>query len=503
MKHISIKSAMLLSFVLSGCANFTSPIARPLLAAGYPNTSGSHQFFDEGQFEQIDLVATLDPDKRRFTHLPPDPVTAVSTTDTGKIENARIELERAFRAFYTYGPIIEERRSRVQDRVLAASEQRCNTYKNYLKRIETAQGGTTGILTTVFGGAGAIATHVKTVRALAGLAGISSGVGAELQQEVFSNVASQVIVPGIDLARLDLRKEMLQKRTQPIAFYTVEAALVDTARYHGACSMNAGLERAGKAVNEISNPGLRALNATLGQLNLAQKLAKRMNDETVVITETDLRIADGFTVAGLGAKGSSSALGFADVADTRYLDRYLLSIREAGDSLSALKNLVAVKIEDNRAAGAKNNNFEAEVASGNCTAAQLSNLEELCKANVQLKKLLSETDPAPTFKTMASTLAGMPTANARETLAKKDAEMKVLEAKLHEAAGTNNELKARHSLRDKRLQYAKDFIPSELVFETIAMSVITARKAIAANGASEVGKAIAEINTQIGELAKQ
>jgi len=358
-------------FVLGGCGT-TQPIVGPLLSTGYTNTSGAHQFFDEDTFEKIDLPTLLDPERKR------------QQLDVGSSE-----LERAFRAFHMYGSNPEERRSRVQDRVLAASEQRCNTYKNYLKRVESTQSTMAGIATTILGGAGAIASQASAARALAGLAGISSGIGAELKQGYFANIASQVIVPGIDLARQDLRREMLTRRSQPITFYTVEAALADGARYHGACSINTGLDRAGIAVREVSNPGLRNLSLTLGQLNLSHKLARQLVDETVSVNERDIRLADGdITYGTVQAQAFTSSPASFELDAVGYVDKYLRSIDEMASTITALEQSIRHQRDDNaKRAAAAAPGFDAAVSSDKCGALTAGRTE--CESNVAFREILA------------------------------------------------------------------------------------------------------------------
>jgi len=57
-------------------------------------------------------------------------------------------------------------RSQIQDRLIAASNQRCNLYKVYLKRVSTEQNSIFGTLTTVLAGAGSIVTNTTTARTL-------------------------------------------------------------------------------------------------------------------------------------------------------------------------------------------------------------------------------------------------------------------------------------------------------------------------------------------------
>lgn len=155
------------------------------------------------------------------------------------------------------------RRDRVQDRLLAASEERCNVYKIYLKNFDTETKSIFGVFSTVFAGAGAIATGQLNTRALSGLAAITSGSGAEITSAVFSNVATHLLIPGIDSRREEIHKEIEIKRGRLDEKYTMEAALLDAARYHGACTLDTGLRSASDSISEVNNVGVRRMNEVL------------------------------------------------------------------------------------------------------------------------------------------------------------------------------------------------------------------------------------------------
>lgn len=173
-------------------------------------------------------------------------------------------VDEGLKAFYKDSSTSwEVRRDRIQDRLLAASEERCNTYKIYLKNIDSETKSIFGVATVILAGAGAIATGPVNSRALAGLAGITSGAGAEMTSAVFSNVATHVLIPGIDARRDEIRKDIETKRTRMGEQYTMEAALLDAARYHGACTLDTGLRAASDSVNEVQNVGVKRLNDVL------------------------------------------------------------------------------------------------------------------------------------------------------------------------------------------------------------------------------------------------
>jgi len=179
------------------------------------------------------------------------------------------------------------RRNSIQDELMMRSETRCNIYKNYLKRVETTQSTYTGILTTILGGVGALTKDLGRAQLQSGLAAISSGIGAELKQGFFSDVAVAVLIPGIDEKRLQIRTRIQKVRsaTPSIQHYTIEAALRDIAEYHGACSLVVGLDAAKDAIREVRNPGIVAMNHTLRNLRLTTKLMDRNADLTQIEAE--------------------------------------------------------------------------------------------------------------------------------------------------------------------------------------------------------------------------
>lgn len=464
----------------SGCSTVTSPIAGPLLSDGHTNTSGAHQLFAEQEFEVVNLSAILDPEGRRYRFTPSfGPESPPREPHSATESEQRLDLERAFQAFYTYGPGLEERRSRVQDRMLAASDQRCNTYKNYLRRIETAQQTSTGVLTTIFGGAGAIATHAATVRALSGLAGISSGIGAELRQGYFSNLASQIIVPGMDLARSEMRRDILARRIQPVGVYTVEAALSDVARYHGACSMNAGIERSGMAVNEIVNPGLRALNTSLGQLNLAQRLARRLTDDTVDVT-ADIRL-----VGNVSGSAGGLDYGARDVPTRSgsYLERYLSALRLTIGAVNEIEARAKQLVDACRN--------------------RSPTTESKCAQSADIAKAISDSSSEGDMTTshLRKVLGELPKSGYRDELAKKDAEFWTREAGLQQSPGTPGEVaKNRAEFRVSLLQAEGDFTQKLIPLEELYSHIDAARRAAADGRGDALSKALTAAIATAGKL---
>ncbi|MBT7943200.1 MAG: hypothetical protein HN719_07575 [Alphaproteobacteria bacterium] len=223
-------------------------------------------------FEQISLESLLDPqDKRK----------AIGDGDN--------DLSKAFHAFYQQVPEEAKKgRDRIQDRLIAASNQRCNVYKTYLKRLDSHAGFFFGALSTVLGGAGAIVTGEAAARTLSGLAGITSGVGAEYEKSFFANVATHFIIPGIDqrrdeiLLKIETNRNGDNNTSVSVDKYTVERAVADASDYHGACSMNVGLTRSGKLVDQALTPGTETINKVLDEIIKAQKKMKQISSGVAI-----------------------------------------------------------------------------------------------------------------------------------------------------------------------------------------------------------------------------
>lgn len=277
---------VLIGFAISGCASICASIGpeNGLFGGGRVTTAAANQIFDPG-FEGItdeQLVQLLDP---KPPPAPDDkaPVTAQDTApDFEKLNNsAKIATLRM--AFKTANRVEDAtaRRSQIQDRLIAASNQRCNLYTTYLKRVNTYENGIFGTLTTVLGGAGAIVTGETAARTLSGLAGISSGTRAELNQAIFESIATSIIIPGIQSTRKNFLKEIMVKRKkESIEIYTIEGAIADAITYHGYCSMDTGISFAQKSIQttdniqSIDDRGMTKLIEIIKQIEGANKSAQ-------------------------------------------------------------------------------------------------------------------------------------------------------------------------------------------------------------------------------------
>ncbi|WP_426994302.1 hypothetical protein [Methylomonas sp. CM2] len=146
-------------------------------------------------------------------------------------------------------------RNAIQNKIIAASNQRCNAYLNYLQISYSDTNFMLGFLTTAAGGAGSIVSGAMAARALSGAAAVLSGTQAEVNQDYFYNQTVNIILTGITDARKSIINEIegdagrgVDGGTNYLA-YPIEKAIADAIRYHGACTIAKGVEHVSKIMN--------------------------------------------------------------------------------------------------------------------------------------------------------------------------------------------------------------------------------------------------------------
>ncbi len=242
--------------------------------AGYFNDTnasafGADKLIENEHFQEINLVRLLNSDVGEQD---------VGEKDVGeKDEYTSKELEDAFDKFYSDTPENKKKlnRNRIQERILAASQERCEEYVQFIDKQDANTNLWLGSLTTLTGGLGAIFTPVSTVRALSGTAAILNGGRAEFNETYFASKTIEVIRGGIESRRNELYTTIKTNQEKEISNYTVEAAIKDAVQFHGACSLSAGLEKITEALERVDNPGLKGAQHTL---ELSQKLAETMDN---------------------------------------------------------------------------------------------------------------------------------------------------------------------------------------------------------------------------------
>lgn len=197
----------------------------------------------------------------------------------------RMKLEAALAAFYdarnnAYGDP-EDRRNRLQSRLIGASEANCKTFAQTVYGVQASTNFVFGGLTTTLSGAGAITTNQQTARLLSGLAGISSGLRSEANEDFFRKQWIEAVIKAIDSSRDRMKLDMESRWNQSINEYPVEAAIADAIEFNGECSVVAGMKQVNSAVAIADDPaGAKAMRNAFRQagLDVGFDVQKRRDD---------------------------------------------------------------------------------------------------------------------------------------------------------------------------------------------------------------------------------
>jgi hypothetical protein len=158
----------------------------------------------------------------------------------------------------------QRRRTQLQERLIAASNERCAEYKERLQQVqvqsqpasgEKRSNGAVDAATAALGVLTIAYPPAAAVGGLLGAAQLVSGVKAAPPKQFTSGLTVQVVSLGIDTRRASILQGIRGRQQETPASYPVEAAVSDALLYHQACSMVAGLEAAGEALS-TTDPGV-------------------------------------------------------------------------------------------------------------------------------------------------------------------------------------------------------------------------------------------------------
>ena len=144
---------------------------------------------------------------------------------------------------------LQYRRNDLQDRIIAASNQRCGAYLRVLvsSKSQTQMGW--GSLTTLLTGAATVTTPISAARLLTAGSTVTSGVMGVYNEAYFNNLTVNIISAGIAKHREGLLQYMGGERSKDMTAYPVNRAIADALSNHAACNIDSGLEAAASATN--------------------------------------------------------------------------------------------------------------------------------------------------------------------------------------------------------------------------------------------------------------
>lgn len=139
-------------------------------------------------------------------------------------------------------------RNDMQDRILAASNQRCGYYLRKLVAAKSQTKMAWGGLALLLSGAASVTSPASAAKLLAAGSSVATGVNTLYDEAYFNNLALNVIAGGISKQREGLLLQMTELRKKNMSEYPVNRAVADAISYHSACNMVTGLEAAANAI---------------------------------------------------------------------------------------------------------------------------------------------------------------------------------------------------------------------------------------------------------------
>ena len=220
--------ALMTCILLTGCGTIrraTMPDEENLLSGAGSVMVGSVKG-EASEFEQIDMDKLLG----KYGFL--DPKSGEFVGDS-KVPQGQLQY----------------RRNDLQDRIIAASNQRCAAYLRVLisSKAQTQMGW--GGLATLLSGAATVTSPVAAAKVLSAGSTISNSYVSLYNEAYFNSLSINVISAGIAKHREGLLQYMGVERKKEMKDYPVNRAIADALSYHAACNIVSGLEAAAAATN--------------------------------------------------------------------------------------------------------------------------------------------------------------------------------------------------------------------------------------------------------------
>lgn len=147
---------------------------------------------------------------------------------------------------------LQYRRNDLQDRIIAASNQRCGTFLRILTSSKSQTQMGWGGLATLLSGAASVTNPASAAKILAAGSTVSNSFLNLYNEAYFNNLTVSVISSGIAKYREGILTQITDQRQGTLSDYPVNRAIADALTYHSACNIITGLEAAATATKSAS-----------------------------------------------------------------------------------------------------------------------------------------------------------------------------------------------------------------------------------------------------------
>lgn len=141
-------------------------------------------------------------------------------------------------------------------------------------------------------------------------------------------MATSVIIPGIQKTRDELMKEMLNKRSKTLQEYTIEGAIGDAIKYHGACSMDAGISYAQKSIQSYEDLGIKKFSEIQNALGIARSASESFTIGALTSLVVSEKVLDEFAKKLTDYKGQTDSTKAEQTALIQNINSLIASTKD-------------------------------------------------------------------------------------------------------------------------------------------------------------------------------
>ena len=137
-------------------------------------------------------------------------------------------------------------RNELQHTLLGIATERCNKFKTQIFG-RTSVGLFANLFSQFSSATATVITHDLTAKSMSALGTVTNSVSGDFEKH-FAEERLSLALSGIEVARTRVVKQILRETESDLTNYPVSRAINDVLRYHGVCSLQAGLNESARLV---------------------------------------------------------------------------------------------------------------------------------------------------------------------------------------------------------------------------------------------------------------
>lgn len=137
-------------------------------------------------------------------------------------------------------------RNELQHALLGIATERCNKFKTQIFG-RTSVGLFANLLSQFSSATATVISHDLTAKSMSALGTVTNAVSGDFEKR-FAEQRLSLALSGIEVARTRIVKQILRETESDLSLYPVSRAINDVLRYHGVCSLQAGLNESARLV---------------------------------------------------------------------------------------------------------------------------------------------------------------------------------------------------------------------------------------------------------------